>query len=100
MSHRLHTGKRSGILSTVRLVVAFLKFQIPGKTQLAKAFGVNRQIQKRSRGFTGVLHFGTWDLILYLGFGAWDLELAAQISFFIRVICLIRGQTDSEILRR
>jgi hypothetical protein len=29
----------------------------------------------KSRGL--VLHFGTWDLILYLGFGAWDLEFAA-----------------------
>jgi len=24
-----------------------------------------------------VLYFGTWDLVLYLGFGAWDLEFAA-----------------------
>jgi hypothetical protein len=46
--------------------------QIPGKTQ-----SPNR---KRSRGFIGVLHFGTWDLILYLGFEAWDLGPAAPIS--------------------
>jgi hypothetical protein len=30
--------------------------------------------------FSAVLHFGTWDLIIYLGFGAWDLELAAPTT--------------------
>ena len=28
-----------------------------------------------------LVHFGTWDLILYLGFGAWDLEFAASTTF-------------------
>jgi hypothetical protein len=30
--------------------------------------------------FSAILHFGTWDLILYLGPGAWDLELASSGS--------------------
>jgi hypothetical protein len=27
-----------------------------------------------------ILHFGTWNLIPYLGFGAWDLEFPAQTA--------------------
>ena len=31
--------------------------------------------------FSATLHFGTWDLILYLGFGAWGLELAGATAY-------------------
>ena len=71
--------KLGGTLST-SLVVAFLKLQIP----IAKSQGkLNRQIEK-DRVVYRCPPFGTWDLILYLGFGAWDFGTRPDF-LFIRV---------------
>ena len=48
--------------------------QIPGKVQSFESKRKSPMVRSTLRSL--VLHFGIWDLMLYLGIGALDLEFA------------------------
>jgi len=76
MSHKFHTGKLGGILSTSSLVVAFLKFQIPIPKSQGK---LNRQIEEDHVVYRRP-PFWNLGFDLYFGFGTCSLDF-----LFIRV---------------